>query len=119
VNTDREQLSGYRLRDYDYAIAALRQAWLTRGPKQSALARRMGCSRSQVAAWLAGECGAGPRRLFALADALGFDLALIPREPPPRPLGLRADGTRRCSQPGHNALGCACPETLITREDAP
>lgn len=40
------------------------------------------------------------------------NLALIPREDAPRPLGQHADGTRRCSQPGHGTLGCACPETV-------
>jgi transcriptional regulator with XRE-family HTH domain len=75
-----EPLRGWRLRDYDALIATLRQAWLTRGPTQDALARRMHCSRTVVADWLAGRAGHGPRRLFDLAAALGYDLALVPRQ---------------------------------------
>lgn len=75
-----QALHGYRLRDRDHLVAILRQAWITRGPSQAALGRRMGISRSQVSAWLNGTAGTVVALVFYLANALGYDLALIPRE---------------------------------------
>jgi transcriptional regulator with XRE-family HTH domain len=39
-----------------------------------------GVSRSQVVEWLNGKHESRGSNLFALANALGYDLALIPRE---------------------------------------
>lgn len=74
-----QQLSGYILRDYDDLIATLRSSWLSQGVSQREIAERIGCSRPTVRALLAGDRTAAIR-LFELADALGYDLALIPRE---------------------------------------
>ncbi len=78
-----QQLTGYRLRDYDDLIATLRSSWLSQGLTQDAIARHMDCSRSVAKKWLAREAGHGARRLLDLVDALGYDLALIPRKDTP------------------------------------
>lgn len=78
-----QQLVGYRLRDRDDFVASLRQAWLTRGPSQAEIARRAHTSRPTVASWLNGTDGTVVARAFDLAHALGYDLALIPREDTP------------------------------------
>jgi transcriptional regulator with XRE-family HTH domain len=79
----RQQLSGHIARDYDQAAAVLRQRWLTHGPTHYVLARRLGCTRNVIGDWLTGRSGHGARRFFALANALGYDVALIPREGAP------------------------------------
>jgi transcriptional regulator with XRE-family HTH domain len=66
--------------DYDQLIATLRQAWISQGVSQAALAARIGCDRGEVARWLACRVQPAGRRLVQLADALGYDLALVPRE---------------------------------------
>lgn len=73
-------LAGYVMRDRDHFVATLRQAWLTRGPSQAEIARRARTSRPTVASWLNGTDGTVVSRAFDLAHALGYDLALIPRE---------------------------------------
>lgn len=74
----RQQLSGY-----EQAIATLRLAQLGRGPSQNALAERIGTSKSSIQHWLAGRREPLASSLFALANALDYDLALIPREDTP------------------------------------
>ena len=76
----RQQLSGYVMRDYDQAIATLRRSWISQGLTQQEIADRIGGARHRISTTLSGESEAPSRRLFALADALGYDLALIPRE---------------------------------------
>jgi transcriptional regulator with XRE-family HTH domain len=69
-----------RLSDYDDLRQILHAEQIRRGPSHSELARRTGMSRQQVGDWLGGNAGAGARRVFALTHALGYDLALVPRE---------------------------------------
>jgi transcriptional regulator with XRE-family HTH domain len=76
----RQQLTGYRLRDPDHLVAALRQAQISRGPTLARVADQLGCARSTVSGLLAGNHTAAIDRWVDLADALGYDLALIPRE---------------------------------------
>jgi hypothetical protein len=79
--TDREQLTGHRLRNYEEAIAILAASREAQGIAFAEVARRIGrCYLQQVWTWLNGGAECRARRLFALADALGYDLALIPRE---------------------------------------
>jgi transcriptional regulator with XRE-family HTH domain len=77
-----EPLHGWRMRDYDDLIATLRSSWLSQGVSQREIAERIGCSRPTVRALLAGNRTAAIR-LLDLADALGYDLALIPRDAEP------------------------------------
>lgn len=79
TRSELRPLVGYRLRDHDEAIAILRRTQITCGPSHEALARRMHCARTVVGYALAGVSGAGARRFFDLARALGYDVALIPR----------------------------------------
>lgn len=116
-----QQLTGYVVRDYDDLIAQLRSSWLRQGVTQDALAQRMRCSRPVVRAWLAADAGHGSQRLLDLADALGYDLALIPRQPsdgdaPRSPLS----STLAAQEPAARGSGCteapeaisAAPETV-------
>jgi len=105
----RQHLTGYRLRDCDDLIATLRSSWLSQGLTLVQIAQRMGRSAPQpVSAYLSGKQGLNLTTACRLVQALGYDLALIPREEAP-PLGVHSNGARRCSQPGHGTLGCACP----------
>lgn len=76
----RQQLSGYVMRDYDHAITTLGQALDNRGLSQRELARHTRLHQPQISMWLLGKSQPLAGNLFALADALGYDLALIPRE---------------------------------------
>jgi DNA-binding XRE family transcriptional regulator len=80
--TTRQRLADYRLRDYGQARAVLRQA--RKGcTTQDALAAKLGIVQSQVSDWETGRSVPLATSLFALAAALGYDLALIPRENTP------------------------------------
>jgi transcriptional regulator with XRE-family HTH domain len=77
----RQHLTGYRLTGYGDTIAKLRQSWISQGLSQRQIAERIGSTdRVAVQRWLAGGVEPFASNLFALADALGYDLALIPRE---------------------------------------
>jgi len=76
----RQQLTGYRLRDPDHLVAALRQAQISRGPTLQRIAEQVGCARSTASGLLNGNHTEMLARWFDLADALGYDLALIPQE---------------------------------------
>lgn len=77
----RERLSGWRLRDYDAAVAVLAQARTSQGLSLADVARRTGGSRGSLSEALRGKHELGGWRLFNLVDALGYNLALIPRGP--------------------------------------
>lgn len=70
----------YRLRDYDDTLATLAQIRDDRGITYAAIAADLGVDRSDIAKWLHGERRPLAHRLVELAQALGYDLALIPRE---------------------------------------
>lgn len=76
-----EPLAGYLIRDYEEAIATLARSRESQGVTYATMADRMGGTYlQQVFNWLQGGSECRARRLFALADALGYDLALIPRK---------------------------------------
>jgi transcriptional regulator with XRE-family HTH domain len=70
---------GYLVRDYDHAISLLAQARRDQKLSLVAVGERMGHSFQQVGQWLRGTHQAQARNLLALADALGYDVALVPR----------------------------------------
>lgn len=76
----RQHLHGWPIRDYDHLIATLARSRASQDITYAEMARRMGgCYLQQVFNWLN---GVEPRahRAFDLAHALGYDLALVPRE---------------------------------------
>jgi transcriptional regulator with XRE-family HTH domain len=78
--TQPEQLTGYRLRDYDDLIVRLRNSRNSRRISQAALGRRVFRSQPAISNYEGGTRIADGAALFDIADALGCDLALIPRE---------------------------------------
>lgn len=77
----RQHLTGYRLRDYEDFIAKLARSRESQQLTYAEMARRVGrCYLQQIFSWLAGAQECRARRMFALADALGYDLALVPKE---------------------------------------
>lgn len=77
-----QQLTGYRLRDYDDLIARLGESRRTQGMSQHALARAAHVGHQQLGKWLTGSTWPLAPNLVAVIEALGYDLALIPRQPP-------------------------------------
>jgi transcriptional regulator with XRE-family HTH domain len=76
----RQQLTGYVLRDYGHAIAVLGRARESRGVTIAQLAAHVGTT-AQTLSWnLRGKHRMDAHNLLAAFDALGYDLALIPRE---------------------------------------
>ena len=67
------------LRDYDEAVVLLAQFRARQGFSQTDLARKLGCTPSAVNQREKGDRMMTALTLFAVADALGYDLALIPR----------------------------------------
>ncbi|GAA2696443.1 helix-turn-helix domain-containing protein [Actinoplanes palleronii] len=78
--TGQEPKRVYRLRDYDHAIAALNANRESRQISISKLAATVKAGRTEVSLWLLGKRKPAAQRLFDLAGALGYDLALIPKE---------------------------------------
>jgi hypothetical protein len=77
----RQHLDGYVVRDYDQLVATLAASRESQRITYAEVASRMGGTYlQQVFNWLSGGSECRARRLFAMADALGYDLALIPRE---------------------------------------
>jgi transcriptional regulator with XRE-family HTH domain len=70
----------YLLRDYEQFMAHLAHAREDQGLTFAEVGQRADCYLQQAHNWLNGGAECRARRLFALADALGYDLALIPRE---------------------------------------
>lgn len=66
--------------------AALRDARVRRGWSQAALARRAHISEGALACYETGHRSPSLDALTAWADALGFDLGLRHRKPPPPPV---------------------------------
>lgn len=75
----RQHLTGYRLRGYDHAIAVLWRSREAQGITQQALGERVGVGQPAISDALRGVTEVGGSRLFDIARALGYDLALIPR----------------------------------------
>lgn len=70
----------YLLRDYEQFMAHLAHAREDNGLSQTDLAKMLGITFGAIAHWEHGRRAVPGRQLFALANALGYDLALIPRE---------------------------------------
>ena len=75
-----QHLTGYPLRDYDDLITRLGRSRESKRISQRELAIALDASQSSISDWLAGKTDPHGPRLVALADALGYDLALIPRK---------------------------------------
>lgn len=76
-----ERLNGYLMRDYDQALATLRDARSSGNITIDLIGYRIMVDRPNVSRWLSGKMQPAARRFFELANALGYDVALIPREP--------------------------------------
>jgi transcriptional regulator with XRE-family HTH domain len=74
--------TAYRLRGYDHAMITLARMRADQELTYAQTAARTtgACTGSQIATWERGVYEPRARSLFAYADALGYDLALIPRE---------------------------------------
>jgi hypothetical protein len=70
----------YVLRDYEQFMAHFAHAREDQDLTWAEIGQRAGCYLQQAHNWINGGAECRARRLFALADALGYDLALIPRE---------------------------------------
>lgn len=70
----------YVLRDHKHAMSTLNLVRDERGVSFPRMAAVVGATRQQVGEWL--RCWTMPasHRLFEMAHALGYDLALVPRE---------------------------------------
>lgn len=74
-------LDGYLIRDYEQAMAALREVRLARGISQTVLARKLGVVPSAVPQWELGHRNMRTPTLFTTLDILRLDTYLIPRRP--------------------------------------
>jgi transcriptional regulator with XRE-family HTH domain len=73
-------LTGYRLRDYNHAIAVLRNSREGQRLGQRVIGARVGTTQSAICDWETGRTEPLASSLIRLADALGYDLALVPRD---------------------------------------
>jgi transcriptional regulator with XRE-family HTH domain len=106
-----EPLYGYRMRDYDDLIARLREARKSQGRNIYPLARRIGVASGTLSDNLSGKHRMDARNLVALADVLGYDLALIPRDTA-RPLSA----TPAPDLSSVRGSGCTCDHGHLTGE---
>lgn len=74
-----EQMSGHRLRNVDHAVARLRHDRRLREMSQQKVADHVGVTQSAVSEWENRVVGPTANSLIRWADALGYDVALIPR----------------------------------------
>lgn len=70
----------YRLRDNEHAMTTLDFIRVERRMTFRQLGAVVTATRQQVAEWLRGDHLPASERLFQMANALGYDLALIPKE---------------------------------------
>ena len=77
-----EHLDGYVMRDYDEMRSTLYRSWNDSGRTLADVAAEIGCAFQHVSVSLRGVNEMRGTRLFNLAHALGYDLALIPRDKP-------------------------------------
>ena len=70
----------YRIDSYEQFMAHLAQARDDQELTWAEIGQRAGCYLQQAHNWVNGGAECRARRLFDLAHALGYDLALIPRE---------------------------------------
>lgn len=66
--------------DVPPALTQLRRAWLASGLTHQEIAERTGIIRPNITRALNGKHMPTLKTLAVIADALGYDLALIPRE---------------------------------------
>lgn len=69
----------YVMRDYQQFMATMDLIRHHRELSYRALAEKVGTGNTHVGSWMRGEVVASGTALWNLADALGYDIALIPR----------------------------------------
>jgi transcriptional regulator with XRE-family HTH domain len=69
-----------RITDPDQLRIAIGDLRAIYGTTQRALAADSGFRQAQISNWLSGRTVPDPASVIRLANALGYDLALIPRE---------------------------------------
>ena len=75
-----DNISGYTVKTYEEFMGLLAANRESRGLTYAELSDRMGtCYLQQVWSYLNGAVECKARRIFELAEALEFDIALIPR----------------------------------------
>lgn len=79
-NHPNRSLVGYVMRDYGHTIDTLRNSRESQGVSVRKAAADAGTSGASLSEWERGLHVAQAPALFDLAHALGYDLALIPRE---------------------------------------
>lgn len=70
----------WRLKDYEHALRTMNGIRRNRDITHAQIAEALGASRQEVAKWLRGVRRASAHRMPQIAKALGYDLALVPRE---------------------------------------
>jgi len=75
-----QPLAGYVMRDYEQLTSTLYRSRESQRLTLAEVAARIGCHLQAVSVLLRGDQEARGRRLFDLVHAVGYDLALIPRE---------------------------------------
>lgn len=75
-----EALNGHVVHNYEQLMGMLAAARESQDLTFAEIGERADCHLQQAWSWINGEMECRARRLFALADALGYDLALIPRD---------------------------------------
>jgi hypothetical protein len=71
----------YRLRSYDEFLAAVNEIRTTRGLSYRGLGALVGAGHTHTGRWMRREVHMLASTAWALARGLGYDIALIPREP--------------------------------------
>lgn len=77
--------AAYVMRDYQEFLATLDRVRYRRGMSLRQLGTLVGTSSGHAGRWVRGEVTALAPVAWALADALGYDIALIPRQPKEQP----------------------------------
>lgn len=75
----------YLTRDHKEFMAVIGQARTELGLTRQAVSLQLGLSRCQAARWFKGDNLPDTPTLWDLAHALGYDIALIPRQPKEQP----------------------------------
>jgi transcriptional regulator with XRE-family HTH domain len=77
-----KELRGYPMQDADHLVAVLRERRMALGLSLSEVARRAGRSKGWLSQVERGYVAAGLPALMDVLDAIGLDVALVPRRTP-------------------------------------
>lgn len=80
-----EKPRAYVVRDYSQFLATVDQIRADQGLSYRSLAALVGCAHHLVSRWLRGVVHMRGDKVFGLAHGLGYDVALIPRQPKEQP----------------------------------